>query len=370
MKQKLLLIASEFPPGPGGIGHHAFSLVRSLSRNGWDLTVVSPADYADEQLVQRFDRQADFTIIRYPATAGIKYIGRLLLVHQLIRKEKFTRIFLTGKFSLWVGLFIRIFFPDAETIAILHGSEINLQNRFLRWLTHRSIQSANSIVAVSAFTASLLPERIRKKRVIDIIPNGIDFKLLSVLDSKLAVSLKGWPRLLTVGHLSPRKGQHRVIRALPELKRKYPDIHYHMVGRPINQPQLEKLANELGVSRHVSFHGVVAAHEDLAAWYRAADIFMLLSENQPNGDVEGFGIVALEANVFGMPVIGAKYCGVEDAVDVAKSGFLVDGDDPVEITTAVEACMASMDELRMESVEWARKHDWNLIVQNYKSYLG
>jgi phosphatidylinositol alpha-1,6-mannosyltransferase len=370
MKQKLLLIASEFPPGPGGIGHHAYSLVRALSRNGWDITVISPADYADAQLVRSFDDQADFRIIRYPATAAIKYIARLLLVYRLIRQEKFTRIFLTGKFSLWVGLFIRIFFPDAETIAILHGSEINLQNRLLRWLTHRSIQSANSIVAVSAFTASLLPDWIRHKRVIDIIPNGIDFKLLSSLDSKRPVELKGWPRLLTIGHLSPRKGQHRVIRALPELKKKYPEIHYHMVGRPINRAELETLAYELGVTRHVSFHGVVAAHEDLASWYRAADIFMLLSENQPNGDVEGFGIVALEANVFGMPVIGAKYCGVEDAVDVAKSGFLVDGDDPMEITTAVEACIASMDELKKESVEWAKKHDWKLIVQDYKSYLG
>ncbi len=370
MKQKLLLIASEFPPGPGGIGHHAYSLVRALSRNGWDITVISPADYADAQLVRSFDDQADFRIIRYPATAAIKYIARLLLVYRLIRQEKFTRIFLTGKFSLWVGLFIRIFFPDAETIAILHGSEINLQNRLLRWLTHRSIQSANSIVAVSAFTASLLPDWIRNKRVIDIIPNGIDFKLLSSLDSKRPVELKGWPRLLTIGHLSPRKGQHRVIRALPELKKKYPEIHYHMVGRPINRAELETLAYELGVTRHVSFHGVVAAHEDLASWYRAADIFMLLSENQPNGDVEGFGIVALEANVFGMPVIGAKYCGVEDAVDVAKSGFLVDGDDPMEITTAVEACIASMDELKKESVEWAKKHDWKLIVQDYKSYLG
>lgn len=365
-----MLIASEFPPGPGGIGHHAYSLVQSLSREGWELTVVSPADYADPVQVRRFDQQADFSIIRYPAIPGIKYISRLILVYRLIRKEKYNRIFLTGKFSLWVGLFIRFFFPDAETIAILHGSEINLPNALLRGLTHRSIRAANSIVAVSSFTASLLPEWIRKKRVIDIIPNGIDYNILSSLNSSRKVELNGWPRLLTIGHLSPRKGQHRVIRALPELIKKYPDIQYHMVGRPINQHQLEMLAQELGVSRHVSFHGVVAAHTDLASWYRAADIFMLLSENQPNGDVEGFGIVALEANVFGVPVIGAKYCGVEDAVDVAKSGFLVDGDDPVEITTAVEACIASMDDLRIESKEWAKKHDWNQIVQNYKSYLG
>jgi phosphatidylinositol alpha-1,6-mannosyltransferase len=225
-------------------------------------------------------------------------------------------------------------------------------------------------VAVSAFTASLLPEWIRKKRVIDIIPNGIDFNLLNNLSSRLEVELKGWPRLITIGHLSPRKGQHRVIRALPELLKKYPDIQYHMVGRPINQVHLQQLADKLGVSDHVSFHGVVAAHADLASWYRAADIFMLLSENQPNGDVEGFGIVALEANVFGVPVIGAKYCGVEDAVEVAKSGFLVDGDDPVEISTAVEACIASMEELKKGSVEWAKKHDWDQIVLNYKSYVG
>lgn len=370
MKKKIVVISSEFPPGPGGIGHHAFSLVQSLTRGGWEVTVLSTSDYADAAVVKTFDKKLPFTVIRYPETPVIKYILRLLQIASVIRKGKFERVFLTGKFSLWAGLFIRIFFSDVETLAILHGSEINLPNRFLRWLTHTSIRVANSIVAVSEFTRSLLPPVIRDRRVIELIPNGIDYPTLSVMETSLSVSLCGYPRLITVGHVSPRKGQHRVIKALPALVKKYPKVHYHIIGRPINREQLEQLAISLGVLGHISFHGVVAEHRDLAAYYRKADVFMLLSENQPNGDVEGFGIVALEANVFGVPVIGAKYCGVEDAVKIAKSGFLVDGDDPEEVLIAVDACIASKEELTVGSVAWAKEHDWDLIVEQYKSYVS
>jgi phosphatidylinositol alpha-1,6-mannosyltransferase len=118
----------------------------------------------------------------------------------------------------------------------------------------------------------------------------------------------------------------------------------------------------------VRFHPPVFPHENLGLYYSSADVFMLLSENQPNGDVEGFGIVALEANYFGTPVVGAKDCGVEDAVSHGNSGCLVDGDDAEEITDAVAFLMGHR-ETRKAARDWARAHDWSLIVKRFLPHL-
>jgi phosphatidylinositol alpha-1,6-mannosyltransferase len=200
-------------------------------------------------------------------------------------------------------------------------------------------------------------------RKVDIIPNGID----STDDKKspIKVKLEGYPKLITVGHVSPRKGQHRVIQALPVLIEKFPNLTYHIVGRPVNQKSLENLALELGVVGNIIFHGRVKDHNNLRGYYEEADVFMLLSENQENGDVEGFGIVALEANLFGLPVVGAKFCGVEDAVLDGKSGYLVDGNNVAEISNAVERAVANKDWLFSCSKQWAERHDWRIIVKQY-----
>ena len=91
------------------------------------------------------------------------------------------------------------------------------------------------------------------------------------------------------------------------------------------------------------FHGVCPTWEKLTEYYKAADLFMLLSENQKNGDVEGFGIVALEAGFFSLPVIGATGCGIDDAIDDGRSGILVNGDNATEICNAMTKAASNRD---------------------------
>lgn len=366
---KLLLISSEFPPGPGGIGHHAYSLCKAMCNLGHDVTVLTVTDFATSEDVRRFDKEHDFKIIRFPRIGWRTYLKRISITDHNVRKNKYEAVLLTGKFSLWIGAYLKIRFPRLKTIAILHGSEVNPSRLPLRKLTHHSIASADEIVSVSHFTASLLPQKIRDTRNIHIIPNGIDIVQLSSYNSGSGMALQGDPKLLTVGHVSPRKGQHRVIRALPVLREKFPALHYHIVGRPITKDKLAALSIELGVSDMVTFHGAAATHEELAAFYQHTDVFMLLSENQPDGDVEGFGIVALEANYFGLPVVGAKSCGVEDAVDDRKSGILVDGDEAIEISDAVTRCVADKQRMADAARAWAQKHDWDFIVHRFMKVI-
>jgi phosphatidylinositol alpha-1,6-mannosyltransferase len=130
------------------------------------------------------------------------------------------------------------------------------------------------------------------------------------------------------------------------------------------------LAKELNVESHVTFHGRISNHNQLAKYYSSADVFMLLSENQPNGDVEGFGIVALEANFYGLPVVGAKYCGVEEAVLHKKSGYLVDGNNYNEIYEGVSFCISNNLELKQSMKNWINIHKWSNIILRYTQILN
>jgi glycosyltransferase involved in cell wall biosynthesis len=368
---KIVLISSEFPPGPGGIGQHAYSLAKSLNSSDFEIIVLSPADYASEDEVIQFDKSQLFRIVRFNRSGPIStYTNRIRQIYSCLRKYEIKHVILTGKFPLWVGLLLKLSKPYTKTIAILHGSEVNLQNWLLRKFTHIAINKADQIVAVSSFTKSILPLYISSKREIHVIPNGIDVQDAGEVIIEDEIKLIGSPCLLTIGHVTPRKGQHRVIKALPGLVEKYPGIHYHMIGTPNTKKEVEQLAFNLGVGQHITFHNRVKRHEDLEKYYNACDIFMLLSENQSDGDVEGFGIVALEANLSGKPVVGAINCGIEDAVKNDFSGYLVDGNNSIEIAAAVELCLLNKERLEITSRDWARQHNWKNIVKMYIPILG
>ena len=129
-------------------------------------------------------------------------------------------VIVSGKFSLWIGLWLRLrfFYRDLHILGILHGSEVNLPGLLGKKFTHLSMMACNQLVAVSHYTASIIPAWIRKSKNISIIPNGIDCQRMDrKLTESVPLNLQRSPILLTVGGVTPRKGQHRVIRALPRL---------------------------------------------------------------------------------------------------------------------------------------------------------
>lgn len=366
--KKILMISSEFPPGPGGIGQHAFCLVKALASKGFRVRVVTDADYADQADVEVFDCRLPVGVHVYRTfRSGIKtYFRRVFTIKKILRNCDIDTIFLSGKFPLWIGLLLKLACVRKPIVAVLHGSEVNLGNPAVRWLTHRAIASVDHLVPVSAFTESLLPSGIRRKANITVIPNGIspsDF----FSEDRENIELTGDPVLLTVGNVTRRKGQHRVIKAMPAILDKFPQACYHIVGLPTLIKEFEKLAIDLGVKERVVFHGHLSSREALFDAYRAADVFYILSENQPNGDVEGFGIVVLEANMFSLPAIGAKGCGISDAIKEGTNGYLVDGDSPEAIRTALAKVLGQREELGDSTRKWAEKHDWDHIVE---SFLG
>ncbi len=373
------MVATEFPPGPGGIGNHAYCLAKELTSFSL-VTVLCNGDYIGELDILSFDTDQVFEIERYKRFGIFTPIHRIVRLAKKIQNIKPDFIIYTGLFSIWL-VNIGKLFANSKTrhVSIIHGHEPIFGGIFKRKVTSYSCQKFDIQIPVSRFSSSNLANILNdtlKRKNIHVIPNGIDLTDLAYWKSqsklnkeKLEPMLKGYPKLLTVGHTSPRKGQHNVINALPEILKIYPDCFYYIIGRDVNNVGLMKLAEEIGVRERVIFIPPVKNHFDLSYYYENADIFMLLSENQDNGDVEGFGIVALEANYFGCPVIGAKDCGVEDAVSVGKSGFIVSPRDKFEVSNAVNITFESIESMKSSTIRHAESFDWKILGKEYKKLL-
>ena len=139
--------------------------------------------------------------------------------------------------------------------------------------------------------------------------------------------------ILTVGRLVKRKGVDIVITSLPRVLEKVPNAIYLVVGEGPDRRNLEKLAEELNLRGKVIFTGFVS-DADLPKYYTVCDVFIMTSRDI-NGDIEGFGIVFLEANACAKPVIGGKSGGMYDAVEDGISGILVDPTSVDEISQTV-----------------------------------
>jgi len=139
--------------------------------------------------------------------------------------------------------------------------------------------------------------------------------------------LAGRRVVVCVSRLVPRKGQDVLIRALPKIKRQVPDAALLIVSDGPHRAALERLAREQGVTRDVVFTGAVA-WDELPAHYAAGDVFAMPCRTRRRGlDVEGLGIVYLEASATGLPVLAGDSGGAPNAVREGETGFVVAGRD-------------------------------------------
>lgn len=360
----ILIISSEFPPGPGGIGQHAASLSLALSQHHQVLMLCNQ-DYSGQEEINEFNQKLPINIRLINLTARNKSFAsfkRIFQAFSILGEFKPDRVLVTGRFPLWIGALLKIRYPKLSVEGFAHGTEVTALGGMLAQITYQACKKLDRVWAVSNFTSSFLKKQGLAN--IEILPNGLDGEFL---DQSLEGAIepfpwKGDPKFITVGNVTLRKGQHRMIKALPKILKHFPDAHYHIVGLPTKKAEFTALAESLGVGHAVTFHGRLASRNELYRAYSTADIFVMLSENQPNGDVEGFGIAILEANAFGLPAIGAKGCGIEDAID-PSSGILVDGNDTEAILNSIQQIQQDYSKYQKGARKWAEKHNWNELVK-------
>jgi phosphatidylinositol alpha-1,6-mannosyltransferase len=264
-----------------------------------------------------------------------------------------------------------------KCVIYVHGEEATTETPYDQdgRRRRRALAAADGIVAVSRFTRDALVERFGvPAEKIALISNGVDPERFHPRPRRADLAarhgLVGKRVLLTVGRLDARKGMDRVIESLVPLQRIFPDLVYLIVGEGPYRDELAYLASRLGVADRVILAGDIADSE-LADHYALADVFIMANRAMPDGDTEGFGLVFLEANACGVPVIAGQDGGSPDAVSDGVNGLVVDGRDPAAIASAVQRLLLDdtlREALRDRGQTMAQEVRWDRKVAQFLRY--
>lgn len=227
-----------------------------------------------------------------------------------------------------------------KTVALTHGHEVWWAKVFPFTLAIRRIGSTvDTLTYLGEFTQHAISQSLSAsaaKAMVKIAP-GIDVDHFTPVDStqlRKELNLEGKKVIVSVGRLVHRKGQDHLIESMPQILESVPDAHLLMVGKG---PYLEHLAKLVALNKlenHVSFIGRIQ-YAELPRFISAGDVFAMPSRSRLAGlEVEGLGIVYLEASSCGLPVIAGSSGGAPDAVIDGVTGFVVDGTDNQQIAKA------------------------------------
>lgn len=346
---RLLLVTQDFPPDVGGIQTYSAELASRLSSRCDFFAVLAPRrpDAAD------VDRSLPFLVRRLPPSRpDLLPLSVLSALPVLARRWRIDVAFHAQWQTVGASLVARGLtgYPRRIVMAA-HARELlftpfsaSLPRASYARLRRFSLSRVDRCLPVSQYTAGLLKERGVAPDRITVIPNGTDPERFHPCDaSELRRRLGIGDRrvLLTVGRLVPRKGIDTILQALPHIIDAAPSLVYLIAGEGPDRGRLESLAWRLGVEDRVRLLGAVP-HDELRHYYNACDVFVMPSrEDEP--DVEGFGIVFLEANACGKPVIGARSGGIPDAIEHEETGLLVPPDDPEALAKALEVLLTRPD---------------------------
>ena len=336
---KILLVTNDFPPGIGGVEHYVSQLASHLRRD--EITVFAP----DRPGSQAVDRSFPHPVVRWPA--------RTLLPTPAVRRGLFERVrddppdvVLFGAAMplalLGPGLRRRFGVPF---VTFTHGLEVTAARVPGSGLLLRHIgRHASLVTAVSGWSADALRPRFGPGARLALLPSGVESDRFHPEVGVDAVRdrhrLGAGPVITAVSRLVPRKGQDQVIRALPEIRKRFPAVRFLVVGQGPGLARLQALAGRHGVADHVVFTGAVR-YGDLPAYFRAGEVFAVPCRHRWGGlEVEALGAVFLQAAAVGRPSVAGRVGGVPDAVVHGATGLLVDGTRADEVTAAIVALLS------------------------------
>ena len=337
----VLILSREFPPGPGGIGAHAYQLADNLTRLGWAVTVLTPQDYAAPEEIREFNASRAFPVVNLPSRRGNLREGwhRWRALRRQIQAQTPDVLVASGQRSVWLAAATGRKFR-LPWVAVGHGTEFGALQGWQLKLTRWAFGRATAVVCVSQYTRGLMLSRNIQPRLDVVIPNGADDRAFERLPAgeiqafRDGLKLDADHLLLTVGNVTERKGQEVVIRSLPQVLAQCPKTHYLMAGLPTLQSRLTELARGLGVLDHVHFLGRLS-QDQLRRHLNACDVFVMTSRFTRDGDCEGFGIAVVEAALCGKPAVVTGNSGLAEAIVEGQTGFTATENDPGSVADAL-----------------------------------
>ena len=363
--EKILCITNDFGPRAGGIETFVIGLIERLPFGSvivYTSAQESSAPY-DLKLLQDFGVEVvrDKSKILLP-TPGVAYC-----VNALVRERKITTVFFGAAAPL--GLLSRGLRRAGvkEIVALTHGHEVWWSRVFPFTLAMKSIsRQVNTLTYLGEFTRNAISKSVTKvaaQSMVKIAP-GIDTDHFSPQDARELRNELGLTEkkvIVSVGRLVHRKGQDVLIEAMPAIIRDVPEAHILMIGEGPYRSYLENRVKALEIQERVTFIGRIQ-YADLPRYICAGDLFVMPSRSRLAGlEVEGLGIVYLEASACGLPVIAGDSGGAPDAVLEGQTGLVVDGTSKLDVAAAVVELLLDPDRSRAMGV---RGRQW--IIQEWR----
>lgn len=358
-----LFVTNDFGPRAGGIETFVHGLIERFPKGSVIVYTSQQGDTAkyDANWRENFGVEVirDRSKMLLPTPRVIRNVRKVIASHdvQSIVFGAAAPLALMGKFL------------KAELkVALTHGHEVwwakvppfNLLMRIIG-------NSVDHLTYLGEFTKREIAKGISKRAqsaMIQIAP-GIDTNQFKPVDAKALrreLGLSEKEVIISVGRLVPRKGQDKLIMAMPQILKSRPNAHLLLVGTGKFKSKLDKLIVKRNLQKHVTFTGRVQ-YEDLAKYICVGDIFAMPSRSRLAGlEVEGLGIVYLEASACALPVLGGDSGGAPDAVLQGATGLVVDGTDTDEIAAGVIKLLTSDREAMSKAGrKWAVENwDWSI----------
>jgi phosphatidylinositol alpha-1,6-mannosyltransferase len=360
-----LFITNDFGPRAGGIETFVHGLVERLP-NG-SVIVYTSAQQNSAEFDAKWLHDYGVEVIRDRSKILLPTPRVIKACKQLVKSRKLTKVAFGAAAPL--GIMARAMRRSGaqKIVALTHGHEVwwakvppfSFAIRFMS-------RNIDAITYLGEYTKSEISKAFSKTEVTKLvqIAPGIDVEHFVPTDSsklRAELGLADKSVIISVGRLVHRKGQDKLIAALPAIKVEVPNVHLVLVGVGPHQEYLEKLASKLNVSDCVTFIGRIN-YAELPTYICLGDIFAMPSRSRFFGlEVEGLGIVYLEASACGLPVVGGKSGGAPDAVLIGETGLVVDGTKPAEIAGA---CIELLNNPELCALMGAAGRAW--IIENWR----
>jgi len=362
----ILLVTNDFGPRAGGIETFVMGLLERVPKG--EVIVYTSHQSSTGEYDRRWRDEYGVEVVRDKSSILLPTPRVIRNLQKLIRRRNLSTVWFGAAAPLGVSARWLRRAGAQHIVALTHGHEVWWSKVWpFSWVISEIARSVDVVTYLGDFTHQAIARRFKDKNKLTKIAPGIDtehFRPLDVRELREKYGIADRATIVSVGRLVHRKGQDRLVEAMPLVLKEIPEAHLVFIGEGPHRKKLDQLVKRHKLENHVTFIGRIQ-YSDLPRHFSLGDIFAMPSRSRLFGlEVEGLGIVYLEASACGITLVGGNSGGAPDAVKEGITGFVVDGNKLPEIADRIITLLKD-DELRnqmgnagrswaMEEWQWKR----------------